>query len=71
MTARWNNLPVRCKCCHGVSAHTGGSGMCWTRPCACRSFRDSTEPKKPPAPGFELPHTADTTEYLRAKGEIA
>jgi hypothetical protein len=43
VTARWNNLPGRCKCGHGVSAHTGGSGQCWTHPCGCQSFRDKAE----------------------------
>jgi hypothetical protein len=43
MTARWSNLPTRCKCSHGPSAHTGGYGQCWTHPCGCREYRDAAE----------------------------
>jgi hypothetical protein len=43
MTARWSNLPVRCRCSHGVSNHLRGSGRCYSAVCACQSYRDAAE----------------------------
>jgi len=73
VSARWTNLPVRCRCSHGVSAHTGGSGRCFGTVCACQRFRDKAEwdaaQQRHPA-GRDLPQTADVQDYLRAKGEM-
>jgi hypothetical protein len=38
MTARWSNLPGRCKCSHRAHA-----GMFPQYPCACQTYRDAAE----------------------------
>jgi hypothetical protein len=43
MTVRWSNLPIRCRCSHGPSVHTGGRGRCWQTPCCCPEYRDAAE----------------------------
>jgi hypothetical protein len=37
------SIPIRCRCSHGPSAHTGGHGRCWQYPCGCGEYRDPVE----------------------------
>ena len=37
------STPIRCRCTHGPSTHTGGHGRCWQTPCACEVFIDPQE----------------------------
>jgi hypothetical protein len=37
------SAPVRCRCSHGPSVHTGGHGMCHQTPCACDRYRDKED----------------------------
>jgi hypothetical protein len=78
MTARWSNLPVRCRCSHGVSNHLRGSGRCYSTVCACQSYRDAAEVQgsqdRHPAGKARIPdhlRVEDINDYLRQKGELA